>query len=210
MPCYLPIEVAENIIDYHKFDPPTLLVCALVCRKWAPRSRYHLQQKSTLTIRSAAELKLIGQLLTFRRSRGLFAKVRLLRIVDDPSGTFVHRLSTCLPGQFLPEVATVILEGVDGATFRPHGDFFIWLSQLSFVTALCLHRCILRPVAHALRIARNLPRLRRLLGKHRNLDAVGESVVPLDNVLVGTESDPKLHEEAHQDMHHSSLETGNG
>ncbi|TFY55979.1 hypothetical protein EVJ58_g7913 [Rhodofomes roseus] len=204
----MPIEIVEEIIDHNRYDPPTLLACALVCRDWAPRSQCHLQRKPTLTIRSAAQLNLIGSLLVSKRSRGLYAKVRLLRIIDDPSTPFFHSLPLCLPGQHLPEVAAVLLEGVDWTTFRPHVSFFTWLSRFSSVTSLCIHGCALRPVAHTLRMARGLPKLKQTLAplSDRMRDyAPVDTVVALDNVLIGTDADAELrelHMRAHPDLEH--------
>ncbi|KAH9832004.1 uncharacterized protein C8Q71DRAFT_276907 [Rhodofomes roseus] len=216
MRCIVPIEIVEEIIDHNRYDPPTLLACALVCRDWAPRSQCHLQRKPTLTIRSAAQLNLIGSLLVSKRSRGLYAKVRLLRIIDDPSTPFFHSLPLCLPGQHLPEVAAVLLEGVDWTTFRPHVSFFTWLSRFSSVTSLCIHGCALRPVAHTLRMARGLPKLKQTLvplsDRMRDYAPV-DTVVALDNVLIGTDADAELrelHMRAHPDLEHQhrSLEAG--
>ncbi|KAH9918585.1 uncharacterized protein B0H18DRAFT_664400 [Fomitopsis serialis] len=60
MRCCLPVEVYERIVDYNWSDPPTLLAWALVCRDLSHRSRYHLQRETTMTIRSATELRCIG------------------------------------------------------------------------------------------------------------------------------------------------------
>lgn len=38
----LPLELCEGIIDNIQDDIPSLSSCALVCRHWLPRSRYHL------------------------------------------------------------------------------------------------------------------------------------------------------------------------
>ena len=78
-----PVEITETIIDYVKYDTPTLSACALVCRSWAPRSLHHLTRKCTLTITSLPDLQFFASLLASKRSRRLFSKVELLHIIDN-------------------------------------------------------------------------------------------------------------------------------
>lgn len=208
MQCAVPIEIVEDIIDCNKYDPPTLWSCALVCRKWAHRSSEHLKRKPTLTIRSVVHLHLIGRLLVSKRSRGLYGKVELLHVVDNPSKPFAHTLPYIVHGRFLPELTTVVLEGMNWTDARPHVDFFKRLSSFSSATSLCIHRCFLRPAAHVLRIVRGLPGLKRATGMARRFyKGVGrERAVQLDHVLIGEESEH--HRDIHAEKQHQTLQTG--
>ena len=48
-----PNEIQDYILDLLQDSKPTLKACALVCRAWVPRSRYHLFSNITLQGRSA-------------------------------------------------------------------------------------------------------------------------------------------------------------
>ncbi|OBZ74691.1 hypothetical protein A0H81_05632 [Grifola frondosa] len=42
MPRNFPVELIDHVIDYLRYDTHSLEACALTCRSWLPRSRYHL------------------------------------------------------------------------------------------------------------------------------------------------------------------------
>ncbi|KZT65225.1 hypothetical protein DAEQUDRAFT_731614, partial [Daedalea quercina L-15889] len=207
MQCILPIDVVWDIIDWNQYDPPTLWACALVCHSWTPRSSHHLKRRTSLTIRSKGQMNLVGSILASRRSRGLYAKVQLLRVIEDPEKPFAHTLSFCLPGAFLPELTTVILEGADWTQLRPHVDFFMWLSSFASVTSLCIHRSVLRLTDHVRRIIQGLPNLKQT-PEMTNASFVGvkPTSVAIDSVLIGSNS--PLHSEFHPDIQHQDLPAG--
>ncbi|PCH36248.1 hypothetical protein WOLCODRAFT_156961 [Wolfiporia cocos MD-104 SS10] len=51
-PLQLPTEVCERIIDWQWNDTRMLQSCALVCKAWTPRCRYHMQRHVVLWDRS--------------------------------------------------------------------------------------------------------------------------------------------------------------
>lgn len=204
----LPMDVWEYTVDFLWYDPPSLLACALACRAWARRSRFLLQRETTLTIRSAKDMRMYGHLLASKRSRKLFAKIRILRIIDDPTSPFVHTLPLILPGQHLPEVATVVLENINWTISSPHITFFRKLSQFAELTSICLHRCILRPVSHAMRLLRTLPRLQSAVEGQRGAACLPRDAVSFDCVLIGTEIDVESHQHMHPGVKHKTLQQG--
>ncbi|EPS99499.1 hypothetical protein FOMPIDRAFT_1050537 [Fomitopsis schrenkii] len=200
------MDVWEYTVDFLWYDPPSLLACALACRAWARRSRFLLQRETTLTIRSAKDMRMYGHLLASKRSRKLFAKIRILRIIDDPTSPFVHTLPLILPGQHLPEVATVVLENINWTISSPHITFFRKLSQFAELTSICLHRCILRPVSHAMRLLRTLPRLQSAVEGQRGAACLPRDAVSFDCVLIGTEIDVESHQHMHPGVKHKTLQ----
>lgn len=203
----LPIEIVEQAVDYLRYDPPNLLSCALVCRAWASRSCYFLRREETLTIRSAAEMYLYGSLLASKRSRGLYAKVRVLRMIDNPTRPFVHILPLCFPGQYLPEAATVVLENINWSITHPHPLFFSCLSRFASVSGICLHECTLRP-AHAQRIARSLPKLETVVENSVDPVSLPKATMLFQSILIGTERELNLHQRMHPDAQHQDLSQG--
>ncbi|KAI0925674.1 hypothetical protein AcV5_008350 [Taiwanofungus camphoratus] len=94
MPPIFPIEIFERIIDFLSGDHPfwldrqTLSYCALTCRAWLPRSRYHLFHD--VTIRNSRQL--------YRFAKQLTASPHLDGLVDELSIVYPHpRLLNVVP-----------------------------------------------------------------------------------------------------------------
>ena len=63
MNTYFPPELVDYVIEHLWDDKAALRTCALVCRMWAPGSRYHLFREFKVCIRSIADLDaLIGRI----------------------------------------------------------------------------------------------------------------------------------------------------
>ncbi|TFK87466.1 hypothetical protein K466DRAFT_111572 [Polyporus arcularius HHB13444] len=80
----LPMDVEENIIDQLEDVIPSLRNCALTCRAWRPRSRYHLV--SSIQIRTRKDFASLCEF--FERHRNLASLVKALTIFpsdEEPS-----------------------------------------------------------------------------------------------------------------------------
>ncbi|KAJ7289636.1 hypothetical protein C8J57DRAFT_1459549 [Mycena rebaudengoi] len=62
-PATLPNELCDFIIDHLHADRPTLAVCALVCRSWAPASRFHLLPSISLSDKTGRRAARLNALL---------------------------------------------------------------------------------------------------------------------------------------------------
>ena len=204
----LTLVVIEHVIDFLWNDPPSLLSCALTCHALAYRSRILLHRKTILTIRSAEEMQLYAGILAYRRSRGLLAKLRTLHIIDSTIKPFVHTLPLFFPLQHLPEVAMVALEGINWSILEPHTAFFRKLAELPTAESICLHRCILRPAAHAVRLVRSLSRLQDAAERQCSAACLPRGPVLFDCVLIGKESDRDRHKCLHPNKNHKTMEEG--
>lgn len=85
----VPLEISEAIIDLHKEDRDTLIACALTCRSWLPRSRYHLF-KSIHCRRPQSIQSLAKTLTSFRHIDGL---VKVLNIYQTKEQHRLHGFS---------------------------------------------------------------------------------------------------------------------
>ena len=52
----LPPEILDRIIDFHNYDPETLMECCLVSKSWVPRARMHLFARIRFRDRNDLEL----------------------------------------------------------------------------------------------------------------------------------------------------------
>lgn len=169
----LPLEVCELIIDfaaefweYSDFcEQPrrtTLHACALTCRAWVPRCRYHLFYTSDL-LQNADHLA--GYVRMLRAHPDLTTLARRLRI----SGTFdnvkAHWIST-LPLSLcplLPNLTHIVFTAQVSKQLTPfHPQFFQTLSQFKTVTELhyTCHAC--QPFSNFCRFVLAFHNLRRL------------------------------------------------
>ncbi|KAK7044243.1 hypothetical protein VNI00_007965 [Paramarasmius palmivorus] len=71
----IPQEITDYIIDHFHDDPPTLAICALVCRAWYPASRHHLFAVVNISPRSIATFSD----LLLQAPSGWFSIVPILR-----------------------------------------------------------------------------------------------------------------------------------
>ncbi|TFK81429.1 hypothetical protein K466DRAFT_451226, partial [Polyporus arcularius HHB13444] len=78
-----PLEIAENIIDVLSRDVRSLRSCALICRGWHSRARYHLM--TTIRVQSRDELFSICDYFTFNPH--LASLVRSLSVAPVEAGS---------------------------------------------------------------------------------------------------------------------------
>ncbi|KAF9813680.1 hypothetical protein IEO21_05451 [Rhodonia placenta] len=132
----LPIELFELIIDFCRYDRPTLRACALTCRAWLPRSRYNMFHD--VVLHSMKQLGYFSGLVAAEPRFGALVKslhVAPYRGHGEAYATFpfvlgdklsrLEHLSIDLRRDFYPCV---------------HDNFLASLSCFSTVTSLALRR----------------------------------------------------------------------
>lgn len=128
----LPVEVCERIIDFvagmnlhfilwgdHEMRS-ALRACALTCRSWVPRSRFHLFE--SITVRSSSDLDaIVGRL---RASPVLWDRVEEL-IIDVRTVPAPHWWMFCLPVRLAPmlrKLRWLTFDSIDLSI--PHENFY--------------------------------------------------------------------------------------
>ena len=113
----LALEIEERIIDGLQDSRIALRLCALVCRSWYIRSRYHLLHKITVTA-----VGNVHELSTYFHTRpGLGSLVSELQIVPDSSR---HRNIIWIPlARQLPRLRKLLLSNGGWSETSPHISF---------------------------------------------------------------------------------------
>ncbi|KAI0758740.1 hypothetical protein C8Q74DRAFT_1209427 [Fomes fomentarius] len=100
----LPVEVEERIIDKLHYHVDALQNCALTCRRWRPRTRYHLFAAIRVTTKD--ELLLLYALLS--QSPHLLPLVRSLTIRAELDNPEVAQLFQMVPVPLFTSLSNLV------------------------------------------------------------------------------------------------------
>ncbi|RDX40158.1 hypothetical protein OH76DRAFT_442520 [Lentinus brumalis] len=161
---YIPLEVAENIIDQLGEDVRSLRSCALTCRGWNRHARYHLV--ASILVQSREDLYSIYDYFASKPRMTSF--VRSLSMSPGPGDKKTGCLLEVLPVdllKLLPNLRRYCIVGVYGRTLYRiafHDTTFIRIKTYLHVEELHLQALRFRTGAELARVLIALPRLRRL------------------------------------------------
>ncbi len=161
---YIPLEVAENIIDQYGEDVRLLRSCALTCRGWNRHARYHLV--ASIRVQSREDLYSIHDYFASHPRMASF--VRSLSMSPVPEDKKPGCLLEVLPVdllKLLPDIRRYRIVGVGWNAFERiafHDTTFIHIKTYLHVEELHLENLIFRTSAELARVLIALPRLQRL------------------------------------------------
>lgn len=132
----LPVEVWEHVIDELSIHLTTLWSCALVCKAWQARSRFHLISK--VTLRNKQQVYRLSRLLD--EHPALQTRVQTVRLRPDTlSGPMTHFMSfASMLAKKLPAVTSLWLFHSKWMPNTAQNNTFIHLSNFSSLSALSL------------------------------------------------------------------------
>ena len=169
----VPVEVTEHIINFLAWDVKTLRSCALVCRSWNPRSRYHLFYSISVTpYYNRTPYALVNLFQSHPEIPSWVHSVTVYCCTSVYSGPIKYELGS------VHDVAVICLlpyllhltrwrfknlhegrYGADQFAFRPTG--LMCLARYSCIESLQIENCWLRRVDLS-RIVSSFPRLKNL------------------------------------------------
>ncbi len=161
---YIPLEVAENIIDYLGEDVWSLRSCALTCRGWNRHARYHLV--ASIRVQSREDLYSIHDY--FASNPRMASFVRRLSMSPHVEYKKPRCLLEVLPVdllKLLPNLRSYCIFGPEWYSFYPiafHSTTFIRIKTYLHVEELHLQELRFRTGAELARVLIALPRLQRL------------------------------------------------
>ncbi|KAH8092227.1 hypothetical protein BXZ70DRAFT_464961 [Cristinia sonorae] len=138
--CELIIDIAAEFWDYFDFlaQPrrTTLRSCALTCKAWLPRCRYHLFYASDLLESSEHLLGYVGMLRAHPELTSLVRRLRISGSFDDSKAYWINSLPILL-SPLLPNLNHVVYTAQVSKHLAPfHPTFFRLLSTFRPVTQL--------------------------------------------------------------------------
>lgn len=164
----IPQEIWENVIDMLWDHRPTLLACALTCRRWLPRSRHRLF--IIIHLCKAQQLDGFSKLLAVTPSVDDLVRDLVIYYTRENTAPRPFSLFPILLARKLTKVEHIQFEG-DYSVPSPYlaplpGYYFLSLSQFTSVTKLSL--CTLRfaTFAEIRRVICALPNLSELCCIH--------------------------------------------
>lgn len=109
----IPSEISDAIIDHLHADTPTLKLCALVCKRWLPSSRFHLFR--AIALHPYNYHKFFAAMESSEGTLALY--IRHLTLSEGTAGLIAGREWVEEPGVLsrlakLPEVRTLRIEGM--------------------------------------------------------------------------------------------------
>lgn len=143
MPCPLPIEVVERSLDFLWNDPRTLSRCALVCKEWLPRCRYHFLHMIHLPDRKAFDHLREASFSTDPLATYLPMRDVTLRVIEDDRSPYVHTIPHTLARRLRP-LTFISITKMDWRARPPHSTFFMMMGETKSLTHLCLSHCRFR------------------------------------------------------------------
>ncbi|KZT73216.1 hypothetical protein DAEQUDRAFT_459094 [Daedalea quercina L-15889] len=159
----LPVEIWERIIDHLWIYPECLQRCALVCKAWNARSRFHLV--SAINLRDSRSAYRLATLLTHHPQ--LAGRVKRVGIWGAPMretpgpiphlGTF-----TLMLAKKLAAVETLAISAAEWQSRTMHPDIFLHLSTTINVVNLWLYRVTFLSKITFARLICALPNLRTI------------------------------------------------
>ncbi|KAH9926139.1 uncharacterized protein B0H18DRAFT_351863 [Fomitopsis serialis] len=181
MPCVLPAELTDHIIDFHWDEPPTLRSCALTCRTWRSASEYHLRAYHSLNIKSVTNLTMLSKRFARPESRRFYRDFEEMNIIESVGRPFIHILPLCIPGSFVPRLKSLTIwslrrQGLPIGN-QWHRSFFTLLSAYKSVAFLNLSNSQFHDVEELLRILEALPALEAILFKDVDIPHPSPSLV---------------------------------
>ncbi|KAI0713009.1 hypothetical protein C8T65DRAFT_574191 [Cerioporus squamosus] len=178
----VPLEVAENVIDLLSRHVRSLRSCALTCRGWLPRARYHLM--ASIRVQSREDLYSICDY--FRSNPRMATLVRNLSVLPEKDEEALSLLDTTPVALLsrLPKLRSYTIRTLDWNQDYPisfHTTTLVHFKvNLRHVEELTLGPSNFRTIAELARLLIALPRLRRLdcIGLHfkDNDENTGEAV----------------------------------
>ncbi len=164
---HIPLEVAEKIIDLLRRDVRLLRSCALICRGWHPRARYHLM--TSIRVQSRDELFSICDY--FKSNPHLASLVRSLSVAPVEAGSLSLlevvpvRLVSRLPNLHRYVMRNSSTSALDikssGVRLTIHRSTIIQIKTYLHVDALSLGPLEFRAISELARFLIALPSLRR-------------------------------------------------
>ncbi|TFK85322.1 hypothetical protein K466DRAFT_494989 [Polyporus arcularius HHB13444] len=169
---YIPLEVAENIIDQLGEDVRSLRSCALTCRGWNRPARYHLV--ASILVQSREDLYSIYDYFASNPRMASFVRSLSMSPVsgDKKPGCLLEvipvDLLKLLPG--LRRYCIVGLRFYYSDRIALHATTFIHIKTYLHVEELYLQALRFRTGAELARVLIALPRLQRLEYRSVNVD----------------------------------------
>ena len=144
-PSTLPLETEEDIIDQLSDYVPALRHCALTCRAWLPRSRFHLLR--SVHIKSGQELEAFSDMLDAYPDRRL--RVRSVTMAPEYKESNPRRLLETFPAALLAIAPNLCSWEVTQASMRSTARDILFfhnttLTRLRYSSIEELHLCSVR------------------------------------------------------------------